>query len=47
MVEHIMRAIIELSDHVIVLANGEKIAEGTPQAVTSDDRVIQAYLGTE
>jgi branched-chain amino acid transport system ATP-binding protein len=47
MVEHIMEAIIELSDHVIVLASGEKIAEGTPQAVTSDERVIQAYLGTD
>lgn len=47
MVEHIMEAIIELSDHVIVLASGEKIAEGTPRQVTSDERVIQAYLGTD
>lgn len=47
MVEHIMEAIIELSDHVIVLASGEKIAEGTPHHVTSNERVIEAYLGTD
>ena len=47
MVEHIMEAIIELSDHVIVLASGEMIAEGTPEEVTSNERVIEAYLGTD
>jgi branched-chain amino acid transport system ATP-binding protein len=47
MVEHIMEAIIELCDHVIVLANGEKIAEGAPQQVVADSRVVEAYLGTD
>jgi branched-chain amino acid transport system ATP-binding protein len=47
MVEHIMEAIIELSDHVIVLASGKQIAEGRPEEVTRDERVIEAYLGTE
>jgi branched-chain amino acid transport system ATP-binding protein len=47
MVEHIMEAIIELSDHVIVMASGARIAEGPPRAVMRDERVIQAYLGTD
>ncbi|WP_046861763.1 ABC transporter ATP-binding protein [Microvirga massiliensis] len=47
MVEHIMEAIIELSDHVIVMASGAKIAEGPPREVMDNERVIQAYLGTD
>ncbi len=47
MVEHIMQAIIILSDKVIALALGKKIAEGTAEKVMNDPEVIKAYLGEE
>jgi len=45
MVEHIIKAIIKVCEHVIVLASGEKIAEGAPLEIISNERVIKAYLG--
>ena len=44
-IEHIMRAVMALSDRVAVIHFGQKIAEGTPEAVTKDENVIKAYLG--
>ena len=44
-IEHVMKVIMDLSDRVIVLHHGEKIAQGSPHDVTSDEGVIRAYLG--
>jgi branched-chain amino acid transport system ATP-binding protein len=46
-VEHIMKAIMNVSDRVIVLHHGEKIAEGPPQEIASSDLVRKVYLGEE
>ncbi len=46
LVEHNMRLVMEVSDHVFVLDHGRKLAEGTPQQVSANPHVIEAYLGT-
>ncbi len=47
LVEHDMHLVMNLSDEIVVMNFGEKIAEGSPEEIQRDARVIEVYLGTE
>ena len=47
LIEHVMRAVMALSEHITVLHHGEKISEGAPERIVRDPAVLECYLGDQ